>query len=105
MGIGMQIAYFGFPGAAAIEAEAGVQLLRLMRFAQYVSTCHLAVEAVHGPGGTHYDVRLDVVTPEKEFIALPHCTDAEPEAAVRAAFDHAERELGRRGREAVRRNE
>ncbi|RDU97589.1 hypothetical protein [Trinickia dinghuensis] len=97
MGIGMQIAYVGFPGAARIEAEAGVQLLRLMRFAQQVSACRLTVEALEGANGTYYDVWLDIVTPEQERVALPHCSDTEPEAAVRAAFDHAERELGQRG--------
>ena len=97
MGIGMQIVYLGFPGEARIEAEAGVQLLRLMRFARRVSGCHLAIEVLHGPNGKYYDARLDIVTPDKELIPLPHCSNADPEAAVRAAFDHAERELGQRG--------
>jgi hypothetical protein len=100
MGIGMQIAYLGFAGAARIEAEAGVQLLRLMRFARQVSACHLAVEAVHEPGAIQYDARLDIVTPAKEFIAIEHCSDADPEAAVRAAFDRAVLELTRRSSEA-----
>lgn len=93
MGIGMQIAYLGFPGEARIEAEAGVQLLRLMRFARSVSGCHLAIEMLHGPNGEYYDVRLDLVSAEKERIPLAHCSEAEPEAAVRAVFDQAEREL------------
>ncbi|WP_206957013.1 hypothetical protein [Trinickia acidisoli] len=104
MGIGMQIVYLGFAGAARIEAEAGVQLLRLMRFASHVSACHLAIEALHGPSGTYYDARLDIVTPEKEWIPLPHCSEKEPEAAVRAAFDYAERELGHRGKDLPRLN-
>ena len=97
MGIGMQIAYLGFPGAARIEAEAGVQLMRLMRFARQVGACHLAIEAVRGPGGIYYDARLDLLTPEKELIAVPHCSAKDPEEAVRAAFDYAERELDHRG--------
>ena len=97
MGIGMQIVYLGFPGAARIEAEAGVQLLRLMRFARLVAACHLAIEALHGANGLYYDARLDIVTPERNLIAMPHCSDKDAEAAVRAAFDHAERELRRRG--------
>lgn len=102
MGIGMQIVYLGFPGAARIEAEAGVQLLRLMRFASQVSTCHLAIEALHGPNGNYFDARLDIVTPQKELIPLPHCADKDAENAVRAAFDYAERELGNRGRDFIR---
>lgn len=102
MGIGMQIVYVGFPGAARIEAEAGVQLLRLMRYAALVSNCHLAIELLHGPNGVYYDARLDIVTPDKQFLPLPHCSDREPEAAVRAAFDYAERELAHRGHAFVR---
>ena len=102
MGIGMQIVYVGFPGAARIEAEAGVQLLRLMRFAAQVGSCRLAIEALSGPSGPYYDARLDIVTPDKQFISLPHCADREPEAAVRAAFDYAERELVSRGDDATR---
>lgn len=102
MGIGMQIVYVGFPGAARIEAEAGVQLLRLMRFAGQVSHCHLAIEALSGPNGRYYDARLDIVTPAKQFIPLPHCADQDPEAAVRAAFDYAERELTHHGSDFAR---
>jgi hypothetical protein len=97
MGIGMQIVYLGFPGEARIEAEAGVQLLRLMRFASRVAACHLAIELLHGAGGKYYDARLDIITPDKELIALPHCSETDPEAAVRAVFDYAERELTNRG--------
>jgi hypothetical protein len=93
MGIGMQIVYVGFPGEARIEAEAGVQLLRLMRFAAQVSSCRLAVEAMRGPSGNYYDARLDIVTSDRQFLSLPHCADREPESAVRAAFDYAERAL------------
>lgn len=96
MGIGMQIVYLGFPRAARIEAEAGVQLLRLMRFARLVGACHLAIEALHGSNGLYYDARLDIVTPERDRIALPPCSDQDPAAAVRAAFDCAERELRQR---------
>jgi hypothetical protein len=93
MGIGMQIVYVGFSGEARIEAEAGVQLLRLMRFAAKVANCRLAIEAMRGPGGNYYDARLDIVTSDRRFVSLPHCTDRDPEAAVRAAFDYAERAL------------
>ncbi len=97
MGIGMQIVYLGFPRDARIEAEAGIQLLRLMPFARCVSACLLAIELRHGPTGRYYDAQLDIVTPEKVLVALPHCLETDPEAAVRAVFDYAERELSQRG--------
>jgi hypothetical protein len=96
MGVGMHIAYVGFAGAARIEAEAGVQLVRLTRFAHRLSDCHLAIEAMRGADGVNYDVRLDLVTRPGERIAIAHCVNDDPEAAVRAAFDAAERELERR---------
>lgn len=102
MGIGMQIVYLGFAGAARIEAEAGIQLLRIARFSQHIGGCHLAIEALRGPGGPLYDARLDLITHDNELIAMPHCSHADPEAAVRAAFDCAERELLRCGGDMAR---
>ena len=94
MGIGMQIVYLGFPGAARIEAEAGVQLLRIARYASLLNSCHLAVEAMRGPAGEpFFDVRLDMIMRDKALVPLPHCANADALAAVRAAFDHAERAL------------
>lgn len=94
MGLGMQIVYLGFAGSAAIEAEAGVQLLRLDRFSPMLLECHLAVEQlrVHGQPPT-YDVRLDLISPSHEFHPLAHCESGDPGVAVRAAFDLAERTL------------
>jgi hypothetical protein len=94
MGIGMQIVYLGFPGAAQLEAEAGAQLVRLARFAALVSNCHLAIEAL-GPdfGGPRYDVRLDLITSAHEFRPIAHFAGDSVEAAIRCAFDQAEREL------------
>ncbi|MCC8400531.1 hypothetical protein LJ655_01260 [Paraburkholderia sp. MMS20-SJTN17] len=94
MGIGMQIVYLGFPGAAQLEAEAGVQLVRLARFGALVSTCHLAIEAMRpGHAGPHYDVRLDLITPAHEFKPIAHCAGDDAETAIRGAFDLAEHEL------------
>ena len=45
MGVGMQIACLGFTGSAAIEAEAGAQLVRLERFRALIDGCHLAIES------------------------------------------------------------
>jgi hypothetical protein len=93
MGVGMQIVYFGFPGAAQIEAEAGVQLLRLERFSQRICGCHLVIEALRVAGHPLYDARLDLITRGDKPVAIPHCSDEDPERAVRAAFDLAEQEL------------
>lgn len=102
MGIGMQIVYLGFPGAARIEAEAAVQLLRLERFAGTLGGCHLAIEATPARQHTVYDARLDLVTRSGELVPMPHCAHADPETAIRAAFDHAERALSDRQGELVR---
>jgi hypothetical protein len=72
MGVGMQIACVGFAGSTALEGEAGVELVRLERFAKRIAGCHLAIEALHD-----------------------HCTDADPNAAVHRAFDSAIRLLER----------
>ena len=96
MGVGMQIVYLGFAGAARIEAEAGAQLVRLERFSRRLSDCHLAIEAMRGSGGFTYDARLDLITRPGELVPLPHVMSADPEAAVRAVFDAAEREMERR---------
>ncbi|WP_233805288.1 hypothetical protein [Paraburkholderia sp. HP33-1] len=94
MGIGMEIVYLGFPGAAQLEAEAGVQLLRLARFGALVSTCHLAIEAMRPDhAGPHYDVRLDLITSAHEFRPIAHCSGEDAEAAIRGTFDLAEQEL------------
>ncbi|CAB3962201.1 metal ABC transporter ATPase [Burkholderia aenigmatica] len=63
MGIGMQIAYFGFAGAALLEAEASIQLMRLEPFCTQLSRCHLAIEAMDASTcQPRYDVRLDLIT-------------------------------------------
>lgn len=98
MGLGMQIVYLGFPGSAALEAEAGVQLLRIERFSGVLAGCHLAIERMHPlqPGSREpaYDVRLDLVSTSRELAPLGHCEGDDPVAAMRAAFDAAERQLG-----------
>lgn len=94
MGLGMQIVYLGFTGSAAIEAEAGVQLLRLERFASMLSSCHLAIELLCAHGERRvYDVRLDLISPQHALKPIGRCESEDPQQAVRAAFDVAEREL------------
>ncbi|CAM2144179.1 hypothetical protein FHX57_006945 [Paraburkholderia tropica] len=94
MGLGMQIVYLGFVGSAAIEAEAGVQLLRLERYSGVLQACHLAIESMHitGPVQT-YDVRLDLLMAATGLKPIVHCSGDDPLVAIRQAFDAAEREL------------
>ncbi|MCC8392348.1 hypothetical protein LJ656_07085 [Paraburkholderia sp. MMS20-SJTR3] len=94
MGIGMQVVYLGFPGAAQLEAEAGAQLVRLARFGALLSNCHLAIEALGArTGHPLYDVRLDLITPAHELQPIAHCANANAEEAIRRAFDLAEKQL------------
>lgn len=112
MGIDMQIVYFGFAGSARIESEAAAQLVRLERFGRFISGCHLAIEAIHEralqalpgarpgapgrtPDPTLFDARLDLVLRTGELLPLEHRQDPDPDGAIRAAFDAAERLLDR----------
>jgi hypothetical protein len=98
MGLGMQIVYLGFAGSAAIEAEAGVQLLRLEPFSGLLQSCHLAIESLHGADHRQaYDVRLDLLSASNGLKPIVHCTGEDPIAALREAFDAAEHELQRAG--------
>lgn len=100
MGVGMHIVYLGFAGSVPIEAEAGVQLVRLERFASVLTGCHLAIEALKtSTGQPMYDARLDLMTRENGFTPIGHCSSPDPRAAVRQAFDAAERFLGDAKRE------
>lgn len=113
MGIDMQIVYLGFAGSAQIESEAAAQLVRLERFGRCISGCHLALEAIreragYGVPGVRLDVpenvsdqrlfdaRLDLVLRTGELVPIDHRQSHDPDEAVRAAFDAAERFLGRR---------
>jgi hypothetical protein len=84
MGVGMQIVCLGFAGTSQIEGEAATQLVRLERFCRSIAGCHLAIEAIRERPGT------------AEAGAPEHCLNADPNIAVRTAFDVAERKLDRR---------
>ncbi|PRE80708.1 hypothetical protein C6Q13_28375 [Burkholderia gladioli] len=94
MGIGMQIAYFGFAGSARLEAEASIQLMRLDPFCTQLAGCHLAIEAMDvSTRQPRYDVRLDLITRKGEFRPVQHMTGTDPMDALKRAFDIAERQL------------
>ncbi|TDG06535.1 hypothetical protein E1N52_19585 [Paraburkholderia guartelaensis] len=95
MGLGMQIVYLGFAGSSALDAEAGVQLLRLDRFSGMLSGCHLAVEQLGTTSGRKfaYDVRLELLSVSREFKPIAHGENEDPIAAMRAVFDAAVHEL------------
>jgi hypothetical protein len=112
MGIDMQIVYLGFAGSAQIESEAAAQLVRLERFGRAISGCHLAIEAIHEYALTDisgvpravsdttqnhrmFDARLDLILRTGELVPLAHQQSADPDEAVHAAFDAAERLLER----------
>ncbi|GAB7524593.1 hypothetical protein PBS_35800 [Paraburkholderia sp. 2C] len=90
----MQIVYMGFTGSRELEGEAAAQLVRLERYSHLLSGCHLAIEALR-PRSEHpvYDVRLDLLLRSSCFKPLDHCCDESAGAAIRHAFDLAEREL------------
>jgi hypothetical protein len=102
MGIGMQMTYLGLPGAAPLEAESGLQLLRLLRHGIYFSDCRLTIEHLSQPSGkSSYEVRLDIATLEHGLRRIGRCAHDSAEAAGRCTFNMAIRVLrilSRRGR-------
>ncbi|RQV12160.1 metal ABC transporter ATPase [Burkholderia cenocepacia] len=94
MGVGMQIACLGFTGSAAVEAEAGAQLVRLERFRALLDGCHLAIEArTVADGARLYDVRLDLSMRDAAPRSLPPCVGADVDDTLRRAFAQAEQVL------------
>ncbi|AOJ41964.1 metal ABC transporter ATPase [Burkholderia lata] len=94
MGVGMQIACLGFAGTAAVEAEAGAQLVRLERFRTLIDGCHLAIEASAAADGARvFDVRLDLVMHDAARWPLPPCVGGNLDDALRRAFMQAEQAL------------
>ncbi|AIO39425.1 metal ABC transporter ATPase [Burkholderia sp. AU19243] len=91
MGVGMQIVCVGFAGSAALEAEAGVQLVRLERFRARLGDCRLAIEShPTADGGRMYDVRLELLMRDRA-PALPLAATGDDVAeTMRRAFAQAE---------------
>jgi len=97
MGVGMQIVYFGFAGSSELEGEAGAQLVRLERYSNLLTGCHLAIEALPARNGHRlYDVRLDLRLRDQDshgLLPLPHCSGEAAHAAIRQVFDCADETL------------
>lgn len=81
----------GFSGSAAIETEAGLQLLRLERFGSLLAGCHLAIERRSAPGlPPVYEIRLDLIWASQQVQPVERQESADPCFAIRAAFDLAQ---------------
>lgn len=94
MEVGMQIAYRGFAGSAAIEAAAAGELARMQRFAGRLTGCHVVVELMRSASrADRFDARLDLITHAHELIPMPHSVDEDARAALHVAFDAAVREM------------
>lgn len=94
MGIGMQIAYIGFPGSASLESEAALQLLRLQTYAAYVSDCWLSIEHQGtSSANVQYEARLLIGATKSSARRLGRCVRDSAEAAIRCAFNIAVRAL------------
>ncbi|KAB0642344.1 metal ABC transporter ATPase [Burkholderia latens] len=94
MGVGMQIVCVGFAGSAALEAEAGAQLVRLERFRARLDDCRLEIESrPTADGGRAYDVRLELLTNDRAPVSLSSSTSGDVNDAIRRAFAQAEAAL------------
>lgn len=97
MGLGMQIVYVGLPVSAAIEGQAGVQLLRLSRFNAMLSECRLMVELLPAAQqAPRYAARLELLSALHELDSVHRCEHADLDAALLAVFEAAERDLSAR---------
>lgn len=93
MGVGMQIVCVGFAGSAALEAEAGAQLVRLERFHARVDECRLAIESRATGDDALYDVRLELLMNGRAVAPVPACSGVDVNEAMGCAFAAAERVL------------
>ncbi|AKM39323.1 hypothetical protein [Burkholderia contaminans] len=94
MGVGMQIACLGFAGTAAVEAEAGAQLVRLERFRALITGCHLTIESLAAADGARrYDARLELIMHDMARWPLPPCVGDDMDDVLRRVFTQAEQAL------------
>lgn len=97
MGVGMQIVCVGFAGSAALEGEAGAQLVRLERFRARLDDCRLAIESrTTGDGGRTYDVRLELLMHDRAPALLRYGSGDDVNETMRRVFAQAEQALSAR---------
>ncbi|RQZ20557.1 metal ABC transporter ATPase [Burkholderia sp. Bp9031] len=94
MGVGMQIVCVGCTDCAALEAEAGAQLVQLERFRARLDECRLSIELrTTADGGRAYDVRLELVMHDRAPASLPCSSGDDVNEVMRRAFAQAEQVL------------
>jgi len=90
MGIGMQIVCIGDPGAASLEAEAAIHLLRLQPYSRYFSDCQLAIEHFkEGSESARYEVSLEIRSSTHPLRRTVRCAHDTAEAAIACVFSKA----------------
>lgn len=96
MGIGLQLVFIGGTQTAAVETEAGVQLVGLACFARHIENCTLTIKALGDTAANRdAEARLDIVTRAGKVHHVGPCTHPDLEEVIRRVFDMAKVELAR----------
>ncbi|CAG4892850.1 hypothetical protein [Paraburkholderia saeva] len=92
MEIGMQMTCIEFPGAASLEREAVLQLLRLQTYGVLISRCRLAIKAFAAcPESGHDGAQPETGSTEDKCRRIGRCVRDSADAAVQWAFSIAVR--------------
>jgi len=101
MQVPLQIKYRYMEPSAILEARIKERCHKLQRFAEYVTSCRVIIDAqhVHQKKAALYRVKIDINLPDGEIITS-HCPDQEQahahanvNVAIRDAFDVARCQL------------
>lgn len=94
MKVPVQIAFRGFEGTAALEADVRERVERLERYSQDVVACRVEIERLdrHAQQGQPYVVRLAVTLPGHELVVNQQ-PDENLQVALRDAFDAMRRQV------------
>ena len=105
MQLPVQITFHGLPHSDAVEQYVRIRADKLDDFAPRITGCHVALEMPHRHArhGEHYRVRVDVVLPGGEVVAVRSPDEAKPYEDLHAAIDAAFDDAGRRLQDFVRR--
>jgi cold shock CspA family protein len=99
MQVPLQITFRHLEPSPAIEAKVREKAAKLERFAEYVTSCHVVIEAPHRRHhqGNLFHVTIDLTVPGGELIVNRernlHHAHEEAHVALRDAFDAAVRQL------------